>query len=80
MVQVGLFCWQQDQGSEPLQLAREIVAELPAEVNAVIGALNAPPVPFVPEEHHFAPGYALLLTGFGSAEQHAQIAALHVQL
>ena len=74
MVQFGLFFWHQDQGSEPLRLAREIVAELPADVNAVIGALNAPPVPFVPEEHHFAPGYALLLTGFGSAEQHAQIA------
>ena len=33
----------------------------------MIGALNAPPAPFVPQQHHFAPGYALLLTGFGSA-------------
>ncbi|HEX7994337.1 MAG TPA: FAD-binding oxidoreductase [Streptosporangiaceae bacterium] len=74
MVQFGLFFWHQDQGQEPLRLVREIVRDLPAEVNAVIGALNAPPAPFVPEQHQLAPGYALLLTGFGSAEQHAQIA------
>ena len=38
---------------------------MPPDINAVIAALNAPPPPFVPEQHHFAPGYALLLTGFG---------------
>jgi hypothetical protein len=74
MVQFGLFFWHQDQGPEPLRLVSEIVRALPAELNGVIGALNAPPSPFVPEQHHNAPGYALLLTGFGSAEQHAQLA------
>jgi hypothetical protein len=73
MVQFGLFFWHQDQGPGPLRLASEIAGGLPGEVNAVIAALNAPPAPFVPEEHHFAPGYALLLTGFGSPEQHAQL-------
>jgi hypothetical protein len=73
MVQFGLFFWHQDQGPGPLRLASEIAGDLPAEVNAVIAVLNAPPAPFVPEEHHFAPGYALLLTGFGSPEQHAQL-------
>ncbi len=74
MVQFGLFFWHQDQGLEPLRLARELVAELPADVNVVIAALNAPPAPFVPAEHQLAPGYALLVTGFGSAEQHAELA------
>ncbi|MGN6793476.1 MAG: FAD-binding oxidoreductase [Streptosporangiaceae bacterium] len=73
-VQFGLFFWGQDQGQEALRLVRELVRELPAEINAVIGALNAPPAPFVPEQHRLAPGYALLLTGFGSTEQHAQLA------
>ena len=41
----------------------------------MIAGLNAPPAPFVPEQHHFRPGYALLVTGFGSAEGHAGIAA-----
>ena len=48
---------------------------MPPGINAVIGALNAPPAPFVPPQHQFAPGYVLLLTGFGSAEQHASLAA-----
>jgi FAD/FMN-containing dehydrogenase len=73
MVQFGLFFWSLDQGAEGLRLAREIVASMPPGINAVIAALNAPPAPFVPEQHHFAPGYALLLTGFGSPEQHTQL-------
>jgi hypothetical protein len=72
-VQVGLFFWGLDQGPEALRLAREIVASMPPEVNAVIAALNAPPAPFVPPQHHFAPGYALVLTGFGSGPEHARL-------
>ena len=51
----------------------ELRAAMPGEINAVAGALNAPPAPFVPEQHHFAPGYGLVLTGFGSAPEHAQL-------
>ena len=39
----------------------------------MVGAVNAPPAPFVPAEYHFRPGYALIVTGFGSAEEHAQV-------
>lgn len=73
MVQFGLFFWSLDQGPEALRLAREITAAMPPDINAVFGGLNAPPAPFVPEQHHFAPGYVLLLTGFGSAQEHAQV-------
>jgi FAD/FMN-containing dehydrogenase len=72
-VQFGLFFWSLDQGTEALRLAREIVAALPPEVNAVVGAINAPPAPFVPEQHHFQPGYVLLLTGFGATQEHAEL-------
>jgi FAD/FMN-containing dehydrogenase len=79
MVRVGLFFWPLEQGAAALRLARDVVASMPADVNAVVGAVNAPPVSFVPEEHHFAPGYVLLLTGFGSPGEanaaHAEIAA-----
>jgi hypothetical protein len=70
IMQFGLFSgpWA---GARSLRLIREITAAMPPEINAVVGALNAPPAPFVPPEHHFAPGYALLLTGFGSGPQHA---------
>jgi len=75
MVQFGLFFWSLDQGREVLRLAREIVAAMPPDINAVVAAVNAPPAPFVPQQHHFAPGYALLLTGFGSGPEHAQFVA-----
>jgi hypothetical protein len=39
-------------------------------VTAITAGLNAPPAPFVPAEFHFQPGYALLLVGLGSAEEH----------
>jgi FAD/FMN-containing dehydrogenase len=73
MVQLGLFFWGLDQGPEALRLAREITAAMPPDINAVVGAVNAPPAPFVPEQHHFAPGYVLLLTGFDGAPEHAQL-------
>jgi hypothetical protein len=73
VVQFGLFFWPLDQGPHVLRLAREITTAMPGEINAVVAALNAPPAPFVPEQHHFAPGYGLLLTGFGSAPDHARL-------
>ena len=72
-VQFGLFFWGIDQGREALRLAREITAAMRGDIDAKVAALNAPPAPFVPEQHHFAPGYALLLTGFGSGPEHAQL-------
>jgi berberine-like enzyme len=44
-------------------------------VNIIIGGLNAPPEPFVPEEHHQRPGYALIVVGFGSVKEHDQVVA-----
>jgi FAD/FMN-containing dehydrogenase len=73
MVQVGLFFWPLDQGPQALRLAREVTRAMAPEINAVAGGLNAPPAPFVPAEHHFAPGYALLLAGFNSTPEHARL-------
>ena len=71
MVQFGLFFWAQDQGGQALRLMRDVVADLPRSLNAFpAAALNAPPAPFVPIEHHHQPGYALLLTGFGDPAEH----------
>jgi FAD/FMN-containing dehydrogenase len=75
LIQFGLFFWGLDQGTEVLRMARDVIGTMPRDVNAVIAGLNAPPASFVPELHQFSPGYALLVTGFGSAEQHAGIAA-----
>ncbi len=80
-VQFGLFFWGADQGTEALRAMRDVIHDLPRDVNVVVACMNAPPAPFVPDEHHLTPGYALLVTGFGSAEEHAAVAgALRARL
>ncbi|MFD4350952.1 FAD-binding oxidoreductase [Nocardia sp. NPDC058518] len=75
-VHVGLFFWSMDNGSAALRLARELLPTLPARAGAVIGAgMSAPPAPFVPEQYHFAPGYALIVAGYGTAAEHAAMVA-----
>lgn len=71
MIELGFFFWSVDQGPRALRLAREIAADLAPDLNVVVGALNAPPAPFVPEDHHFAPGYVLLVVGFDGTPAHA---------
>ena len=75
IVQFGMIFWDLAHGTEMFRMAREVIAKLPRELNIVIGSVNAPPAPFVPEEHHFKPGYVAIVTGFGSAETHAQVMA-----
>jgi len=75
MVHLGLFFWGLAQGSEALRLSRDVVAALPAGATAAIVGLNAPPAPFVPEQFHRMPGYALLIAGFGTQDEHARIVA-----
>ncbi len=71
MVDFGLFFWPSDQGAEVLRLVRDLVPSLPRDLNIVLGVLDAPPAPFVPEQYRSRPGYALLMTGFGPPGQHA---------
>jgi hypothetical protein len=74
MVQFGLFFWGLDQGTEALRLMRDLIHDLPISINAVpVAGLTTPPAPFVPPEHHFENGYALLLTGFGDPAEHDQV-------
>jgi FAD/FMN-containing dehydrogenase len=75
LAQLGLFFWSADQGVEALTLARDTVAGLPEGVGALIAGLSAPPAPFVPAEHQGAPGFALLVVGWGSPEEHAAVLA-----
>ena len=73
LVHLGLFFWGADQGGEALRFSRDFVETLPEDMGVLIAGLSAPPAPFVPEQYHFAPGYALLIAGFGSAEEHQHI-------
>jgi hypothetical protein len=73
IVQVALLFWDLDCGEQVLRLAGELGNSLPDEINVVIAGLNAPPAPFVPEEHHLKPGYGLIVVGFGAPEEHEQV-------
>jgi FAD/FMN-containing dehydrogenase len=65
-VEFSMLFWGLDQGAEVLRLARDVIADLPSDLNMFIAAINAPPEPFVPEQYRFQPGYALLIAGFGA--------------
>jgi FAD/FMN-containing dehydrogenase len=73
IVQVALLFWDLEQGQEALRLCREVTENLPTDLGSLIAGVNAPPAPFVPERYHGQPGYALILAGFGAAEQHAAV-------
>ena len=74
-VHLGLFFWGVDRGREALRFSRDVVATLPADMGVLIAGMSAPPAPFVPEAYHHAPGFGLLVVGFGTAEEHAEVAA-----
>ncbi|HET7357910.1 MAG TPA: FAD-binding oxidoreductase [Nocardioidaceae bacterium] len=74
LVDFGMFFWPLEQGADALRLNRELLAEPSADVNVILAGINAPPAPFVPEEHQGEPGYAMLVTGFGPTTRHAAVA------
>lgn len=73
IVQFGLFFWPLEQTAEVLRMAEELISTLPPDLNVIIAGISAPPEPFVPEQHRFRPGCALLVTGFGSPGEHAAV-------
>ncbi len=75
MVHFGLLFWSLDQGAAALRHVRGVIDTLPEDVNVMVGALNAPPAPFVPEQHQLQPGYAAIVVGTGTPESHAEVYA-----
>ena len=76
IVQLGLFFTGLENGTEALRFCRDFVDELPNDATAFFAlGLSAPPEPFVPEEHRFKIGHALVVVGFGSPEAHAKAIA-----
>ncbi len=74
-VHLGFFFWPQDSAREALRATRDAALALPRGVGCLIAGVNAPPAPFVPEQLHFAPGIAMIVAGFDSAEEHAAAVA-----
>jgi FAD/FMN-containing dehydrogenase len=75
IVHLGMLFWELDRAAAGLRAARDVVNGLPRDAGAMIVAMNAPPAPFVPAQHHFASGVALMVVGFASAQEHAALVA-----
>ena len=71
MIQFGFLFWEAERGREALRAIREAIATLPRSCNVLLAGMSAPPAPFVPEEHHLKPGFALVLCGFGAGLTYA---------
>ncbi|WP_280253427.1 FAD-binding oxidoreductase [Nocardia abscessus] len=75
-VHLGLFFWDMPDGTDALRLIREFIPTLPRRSGALIAlAMSAPPAPFVPERYHGRAGHALIVVGFGTAQEHAAAVA-----
>jgi len=72
MIEFALLFWEAERGEEALRAVRAVVAGLPRSCGAIVGGLSAPPAPFVPAEHRFKAGFALMIAGFGNPEEHAE--------
>jgi FAD/FMN-containing dehydrogenase len=75
LVHFGLQFWELERAAEAMRAARDLLDELPRDAGANLFAINAPPAPFVPGEHHFRPGVALGLAGFAGPDAHAAMLA-----
>ncbi|SHL21100.1 FAD/FMN-containing dehydrogenase [Pseudonocardia thermophila] len=75
MVHLGILLWDAEHAGEGLRVARDVANGLPRDAGAIIVALNAPPAPFIPQEHHFALCVGLFVVGLSSADAHATLLA-----
>jgi FAD/FMN-containing dehydrogenase len=76
LVHLGLFFWGLEQGPEALRLGREVMGSLPRAAGCLLAVgLTAPSAPFVPGQYHGRRGCALVVVGFGSAQEHGQLLA-----
>jgi FAD/FMN-containing dehydrogenase len=71
MIQFAFLFWEAERGHDALRVIRDAVATLPRSCSAIVGALDAPPAPFVPAEHRFRSGFTLMIAGFGNPQEHA---------
>jgi len=75
LVHLGLFLFRPDQGIDVFRFAREFVRGLPDECGVFLAGLSAPPAPFVPEQLHFSPAFALAVVGLTDDAAHAKLIA-----
>jgi len=71
LIQLGLVFVEQSRVAEAAVTALELMRSWPTGVTGGLAFNAAPPAPFVPAEHHFVPGMAVMIAGFGDPAEHA---------
>jgi FAD/FMN-containing dehydrogenase len=75
LVHLGLFMVEPADGEALFRFARDYLPTLPDECGAFLAGLSAPPAPFVPEDQHFTPKFAIAIVGLGDEAAHAALIA-----
>jgi FAD/FMN-containing dehydrogenase len=75
LVHLGMFFFELDRAEEAIRLGRAFFADAPRTAGGAMVGVNAPRAPFVPEAARLAPGVAVVVAGFGSADEHAALVA-----
>jgi FAD/FMN-containing dehydrogenase len=75
LVHLGLFLFSPDDGPQLFRFARDLIPTLPDECGVFLAGLSAPPAPFVPEDLHFTPTFALVVVGLTDEASHAELIA-----
>ena len=76
IVHFAMLFTEQERAAQVLRAARDRIDALGRTLSWGIACVTAPPAPFVPPEHQFTQVVALILVGFGSAEEHADAVAI----
>ncbi len=63
----GLIFWAPENGPELMRIYNDTCKTMPDDVNTILAYLHAPPFPFVPEQYHFKPGYAVIAVALDQA-------------
>jgi FAD/FMN-containing dehydrogenase len=71
LVHLAMLFVEQGRAAHALRAARDVGGSVGATTSTGVACISAPPAPFVPAEHHHAPVVAMILIGFGTAEEHA---------
>ncbi|CAM4007243.1 FAD-binding oxidoreductase [Smaragdicoccus niigatensis] len=76
LINFGMFFWGLDHGIEALQFIRDFIPTVGERAGALVAVgLTAPPAPFVPEHVQGQKGYAMIVAGYTTPEDHADLVA-----
>ena len=75
LVHVAMLFWELEHSAPALHIAHDVSVTLARDAGMLIAGPNAAPEPFVPPEHHFAPGVASPSSSGSATPRHTTVAS-----